>query len=159
MSPALNRSSALQHFEHGNVVEISNGIMFDFYPRLPHVYDSLVLLLGPSSGGGAPKSQPAGSPLTTRRDVSSWYTYTHHLPTTPSHLSTPPSHSPPPSTQLTLTPCWWPLTSSRWRSPTPPKSFRTRFTFSSTTSRRLTSRRRCVSLVCGSLLLCSYTQP
>ena len=137
-----------------------------------HMCMTLVLLLGPSSGGGAPKSQPAGSPLTTRRDVSSWYTYTHHLPTTPSHLPTPPphthtphphptppSHSPPPSTQLTLTPCWWPLTSSRWRSPTPPKSFRTRFTFSSTTSRRLTSRRRCISLVCGSLLLCSYTQP
>ena len=26
MSPALNGSSALQHFEHGNVVEIHNGI-------------------------------------------------------------------------------------------------------------------------------------
>ena len=131
------------------------------------VYNSLVLLLVPSSTGGAPKSQPAGSPLTTRRDVSSWHTHTHHLLTTPSHLPTPPppphptpsSHSPPPSTQPTLTPCWWPLTSSRWRSPTLLKSFRTRFTFSLTTSHPLTSRRRCVSLVCGSLLLCSCTQP
>ena len=37
MTPALNRSSALQHFEHGNGVEICNGIMFDFYPGLPHM--------------------------------------------------------------------------------------------------------------------------
>ena len=38
MSPALNGSSALQCFECGNVVEICNGTMFDFYPRLPHIY-------------------------------------------------------------------------------------------------------------------------
>ena len=31
MSPALNGSTALQCFEHGNVVEIWNGMMFDFY--------------------------------------------------------------------------------------------------------------------------------
>jgi len=37
MSPALNRSSVLQPFERSNVVEIRNGIMFDFYLRLPHV--------------------------------------------------------------------------------------------------------------------------
>ena len=37
MSPALNRSSALQHFERSNAIEIRNGIMFDFYPGLPHV--------------------------------------------------------------------------------------------------------------------------
>ena len=30
MSPTLNGSSALQHFEHGNAVEIHNGIIFDF---------------------------------------------------------------------------------------------------------------------------------
>ena len=41
MSPALNGSSALQCFEHGNVVEICNGTMFDFYPRLPHIYHVL----------------------------------------------------------------------------------------------------------------------
>ena len=37
MSSALNRSSALQRFERGKVVKIRNGIMFDFYPELPHV--------------------------------------------------------------------------------------------------------------------------
>ena len=42
MSPALNGSSALLLFERGNVVEIHNGIMFDFYPGLPHlVYKDL----------------------------------------------------------------------------------------------------------------------
>ena len=29
MSPALNESSVLQHFEHGNAVEIRNGVMFN----------------------------------------------------------------------------------------------------------------------------------
>ena len=37
MSPALNESSALQHFECGNAVKIRNGIMFDSYLGLPHV--------------------------------------------------------------------------------------------------------------------------
>ena len=37
MSPALNGSSVLQCFEHGNTVEIHNGIMFDFYLGLPHM--------------------------------------------------------------------------------------------------------------------------
>ena len=36
MSSTLNRSSALQHFEHGNVVEIHNLIVFGFYLGLPH---------------------------------------------------------------------------------------------------------------------------
>ena len=36
--PIVNGSFALQHFEHGNVVELHNGIMFDFYPGLPHIY-------------------------------------------------------------------------------------------------------------------------
>ena len=36
--PTLNGSIALQRFEHGNTVDIRNGIMFDFYPGLPHVY-------------------------------------------------------------------------------------------------------------------------
>ena len=31
MSLALHKSSALQHFKRGNVFEIHNGIMFDFY--------------------------------------------------------------------------------------------------------------------------------
>ena len=38
MSSALNRRSALEWFECGNAIEIRNGIMFDFYPGLPHMY-------------------------------------------------------------------------------------------------------------------------
>ena len=38
MSPTLNGSFALQHFEHGNAVELHNKIMFNFYPGLPHNY-------------------------------------------------------------------------------------------------------------------------
>ena len=34
MSPALNKTYALQYFERGNTVEIHNRIMFDFYPGL-----------------------------------------------------------------------------------------------------------------------------
>ena len=37
MSPALNGSSALQHFKRSNAVEIRNGIMFDFYLGQPHM--------------------------------------------------------------------------------------------------------------------------
>ena len=38
MSPALNRSSTLQRFERSNADKIHNGIMFDFYPGLPHIH-------------------------------------------------------------------------------------------------------------------------
>ena len=38
MSPALNGSSVLQRFEHSNAIKIRNGIMFDFYPGLPHMW-------------------------------------------------------------------------------------------------------------------------
>jgi len=44
MSPILNRSSALQHFERSNAVEIRNGRMFDFYLGLPHIYMKLDLV-------------------------------------------------------------------------------------------------------------------
>ena len=37
MSPALNGSSTLERFEHSNVSEIRNRIMFNFYPGLPHM--------------------------------------------------------------------------------------------------------------------------
>ena len=37
MGPTPNGSSALQRFERGNALEIRNGIMFDFYPGLPHI--------------------------------------------------------------------------------------------------------------------------
>ena len=45
MSPTLNKSSALQHFECSNVVEICNQIMFDFYPGLPHIHQVLYHVL------------------------------------------------------------------------------------------------------------------
>ena len=37
MSPALNGSSVLECFERSNAIEMRNGIMFDFYPGLPHI--------------------------------------------------------------------------------------------------------------------------
>ena len=37
MNSTLCGSSMLQHFECGNVIEICNKIMFDFYPRLPQL--------------------------------------------------------------------------------------------------------------------------
>ena len=37
ISPALNRSTVLQHFEHDNTIEIRNGVVIDFYPGLPDV--------------------------------------------------------------------------------------------------------------------------
>ena len=37
MSPALNRSSAMQHFKGSNAIEICDGITFDFYTGLPHM--------------------------------------------------------------------------------------------------------------------------
>ena len=52
MSPALNGSTALQHFdrvaqhfERGNTVKIRNGIMCDFYLRLPHLHSPHTALL------------------------------------------------------------------------------------------------------------------
>ena len=44
MSPTLNGSSALQRFERSNTVEISNGIMFDFYPGLPQLLTCELIL-------------------------------------------------------------------------------------------------------------------
>ena len=41
MSPSLNGSFALQRFECGNMVQLCNGIMYDFYPGLPHIADKL----------------------------------------------------------------------------------------------------------------------
>ena len=45
MSPALNESSTLEHFEHSNASEIRNGIMFDFYPGLPQLLRTMVSAL------------------------------------------------------------------------------------------------------------------
>ena len=44
MSPTLNGSSALKHYECGNVIEIRNGIMFDFYLGLPQFSYCLILV-------------------------------------------------------------------------------------------------------------------
>ena len=38
MSPALSRSLALQHVKLSDALEIREGIIFDFYPGLPHMY-------------------------------------------------------------------------------------------------------------------------
>ena len=38
MSPAVNRSSAIQRFKHSNAIEIHDGITFDFYTGLSHIY-------------------------------------------------------------------------------------------------------------------------
>ena len=37
MSPALNESTAIRSFQRCNAFKIHNGIMFNFYPRLPHM--------------------------------------------------------------------------------------------------------------------------
>ena len=37
MSPALNGSSAMRHFEGSDAIKIRDGIIFDFYTRLPHI--------------------------------------------------------------------------------------------------------------------------
>ena len=39
MSATLNGSSTLERFERSNMIEICDGIMFDFYPGLPHIYE------------------------------------------------------------------------------------------------------------------------
>ena len=38
MSPTLDGSFALQHFEHCIMVEMYNGIVLNYYPGLPHMY-------------------------------------------------------------------------------------------------------------------------
>ena len=37
MSPTLNGSSAIQHFEGSDAIEIRDGITFDFYTGLPQL--------------------------------------------------------------------------------------------------------------------------
>ena len=49
MSPTRNGSSALQRFERCNVIEIDDGIMFDFYPGLPYIL-TITILNGDSGG-------------------------------------------------------------------------------------------------------------
>ena len=37
MSPALNGSSVIRHFEGSDAIKICDGITFDFYTGLPHM--------------------------------------------------------------------------------------------------------------------------
>ena len=41
MSPALNESSAIQHFKHSNAIEIRDGITFDFNTGPPHTLNAI----------------------------------------------------------------------------------------------------------------------
>ena len=41
MSPTRNESTEIQCFEGGNAIAMHNGIEFDFYTRLPHMYGPL----------------------------------------------------------------------------------------------------------------------
>ena len=43
MSPALNGCSMLEHFKRSNATEVHYGIMFNFYPGLPHVMHLTVI--------------------------------------------------------------------------------------------------------------------
>ena len=45
MSPTLNGSSVIRRFKGSDAIEICNGITFDFYMGLPHVYTSNVTYL------------------------------------------------------------------------------------------------------------------
>ena len=43
MSPALSGSLVLQRIKLGDAIEIRDGIIFDFYPGLPHMYFTTTL--------------------------------------------------------------------------------------------------------------------
>ena len=45
LSPALSRSSVLEHFERSNASEICNGIMFDFYLGLSHILNTVATVI------------------------------------------------------------------------------------------------------------------
>ena len=44
-SPTLNGTFVIQCYGRGNVVDLCNGIMFDFYLGLPHFHRYTILLL------------------------------------------------------------------------------------------------------------------
>ena len=46
MSPALNGSSAIRHFKHGDASKIRDRITFDFYTGLPHIVVSKIFFWG-----------------------------------------------------------------------------------------------------------------
>ena len=43
MSPTRNGSSAIRRFEGSDAIEIRDGITFDFYTELPHMYADSVM--------------------------------------------------------------------------------------------------------------------
>ena len=43
MSPDLSGSSAPKHVKFGNALEICDGIIFDFYSRLPYIYNIYII--------------------------------------------------------------------------------------------------------------------
>ena len=77
MSPALNGSSVLQHFERSNAIKICNGIMFDFYPGLPHIVLQQMCLLASSCFTSCNRSDPsvlvAGSHVVGLKYLKYWY--------------------------------------------------------------------------------------
>ena len=77
MSPALNGSSALQRFERNNAIEIRNGIMFDFYPGLPHMHIAWVTCISPREM--AFRSQVVPYPLFTAKFNGEGGTVQYHL--------------------------------------------------------------------------------
>ena len=42
MSPTLNGSSAIRRFEGSDEIKIRDGITFDFYTGLPHMYSHII---------------------------------------------------------------------------------------------------------------------
>ena len=115
MSPALNGSSAIRHFECGNAIEIRNEIIFDFHMGLPHMdvvnlemfffcikYDGLSIpstLLPHTPYPLYPPPSRTISPLPSSHTPYPLYPpLTHHisstlLPHTPYLLYPPPSHT------------------------------------------------------------------
>ena len=63
MSPSLNGSSAIRHFEGNDVIEIHGGITFDFYMGLPHM-QFLSFVIEPQVVGAHPLQGPARNSLT-----------------------------------------------------------------------------------------------
>ena len=45
MSPTLNGSSLIRHFECSDAIKIHDGIIFDFYTGLSHVYNLYFVLV------------------------------------------------------------------------------------------------------------------
>ena len=51
MSPTLNRSSVIRHFERSNAIKTCDGIIFDFYMGLPYMENRLNLRGSVEKGG------------------------------------------------------------------------------------------------------------